>query len=242
VRPVPAATPALDVEGSVSVLTDFADYNRMRGNDWTWQTEGLVGMRFANEGLRALRTGFGVYRGVGGSLEELDEQGKSGRRVGLTYGSLEAEYAFTNVSALVLRGIVGLRDDGIAGGGLVAVRIGSDKETNLLLGGEVLGGIGMRGFTQLELNTFERVPILFRTEVTNQPAGSSADLDEVQPADEDASAEDTSLGRTDIGARAIAQVGYRITPAFVVAVRGSYQGRTINHAGPGFGGAVTYTW
>ena len=26
------------------------------------------------------------------------------------------------------------------------------------------------------------------------------------------------------------------------APAGSYQGRTINHAGPGVGGAVTYTW
>lgn len=242
VNRVPTPTPALSAEGTVSVLTDFADYNRMRGNDWTWQTEGLIGMRFQDEGLRALRTGFGVYRGVGGSLEELDEQGKSGRRVGLTYGYLETEYAFTNTAALVVRGIVGLRDDGIAGGAQALVRIGSDKETNLMLGGEVLGGIGMRGITQLELNTFERVPILLRTEVTNQPAGSSTDLDDVRPADEDALPENTSLGQTDVGARAIVQIGYRLTPGFAVAARGSYQGRTINHAGPGFGGAVTYTW
>jgi hypothetical protein len=242
VNRIPTPTPALFGEGSVSILTDFADYNRMRGNDWTWQTEGQIGMRFQDEGLRALRTGFGVYRGVGGSLEELDEQGKSGRRVGLTYGYLETEYAFTNTAALVVRGIVGLRDDGIAGGAQALVRIGSDKETNLMLGGEVLGGIGLRGITQLELNTFERVPILLRTEVTNQPAGSSSDLDDVRPADEDALPENTSLGRTDVGARAIVQIGYRLMPGFVVAARGSYQGRTINHAGPGFGGAVTYTW
>jgi len=31
-------------------------------------------------------------------------------------------------------------------------------------------------------------------------------------------------------------------PDLVISARGSYQGRTINHAGPGFGGAVTYQW
>jgi hypothetical protein len=242
VNPIPKPTPTLSIEGTASVLTDFADYNRLRGNDWTWQTEGFVGMRFGDEGLRALRTGFGVYRGVGGSLEELDQEGKSGRRVGLTYGYVETEYAFTNATSLVLRGIVGLRDEGVAGGAQALVRIGSDKGTNLMLGGEVLGGIGLRGITQLELNTFENVPILLRTEVTNQPAGSSADIDEVRPAEQGATPQETSLGKTDIGARAIVQVGYRLFPGFVVAARGSYQGRTINHAGPGFGGAVTYTW
>ncbi len=242
VNPVPTATPSLDHEATASVLTDYADYNRLRGNDYVWQTEGFVGMRFQDEGLRALRTGFGVYRGVGGSLEELDQENKSGRRVGLTYGYVETEYAFTNFTALVLRGIVGLKDRGVAGGAQALVRLGSDKGTNLLLGGEVLGGIGLRGITELQLNMIENVPIVIRTEVTNQPAGASADIAEVVPADQGALPQDTSLGKSDIGARAILQVGYQLLPGFVVAARGSYQGRTINHAGPGFGGAVTYSW
>jgi hypothetical protein len=102
-----------------------------------------------------------------------------------------------------------------------------------LLGGEVLGSIGLRGITQLELATFPKVPILFRTEVTNQPAGMSGRGDRE---------ETVSREQGDVGARAIAQVGYRVVPELTLAVRGSYQGRTINHAGPGFGGGVTYTW
>lgn len=241
VHAIPTASAPPRHEATVSVLTDYADYNRWVGNDRVWQTEGYFGMRFRDEGIRALRTGFGVYRGVGGSLEELDELDKSGRKVGLTYGYLEGEYAFTSFTALVLRGVIGLRDDGVAGGTQALVRIGHDKRTNLLIGGEVLGGIGMRGITELQLNTFERVPIVLRTEVTNQPAGSASDPDEVQPA-EDVTPAETSLERGEVGARAIAQVGYELFPGFVVAARGSYQGRTIHHAGPGFGGAVSYTW
>lgn len=239
---IPSATPPLAHEATASVWTDYADYNRLKGNDFVWQTEGFVGMRFQDEGVRALRTGFGVFRGVGGSLEDLDELGKSARRVGLTYGYLEGEYAFSDFTALILRGVIGLRDDGVAGGAQAHVRLGSDKKTNLTIGGEVLGGIGLRGITQLELKTFERVPIVFRTEVTNQPAGASADAGDVTPDTPGTLPQDTSLARGEVGARAIAQVGYELLPGFVLAARGSYQGRNIKHAGPGFGGAVTYTW
>ncbi len=242
VVPIPQPTPPLRNEATASIWTDYADYNQMKGNDRVWQTEGFVGMRFGDEGLRALRTGFGVFRGVGGSLEELDELKLSGRRVGLTYGYLEAEGAFSSFTSLIGRVVIGLHDQGVAGGALAMVRIGNDKKTNLQLGGEVLGGVGLRGITQLELNAFERVPIMFRSEVTNQPAGSAASRDTVRPDDPDATPDTTSLGRGEIGGRAIVQVGYRITPELVVAARGSYQGRTIKHAGPGFGGAVTYSW
>jgi len=76
------------------------------------------------------------------------------------------------------------------------------------------------------------VPIVLRSEVTNQPAGVTPDT---IPAG-------TSTNESGIGVRGIAQVGYRFTPDFLVALRGSFQGRTIQHAGPGLGGAVGYSW
>ena len=222
---------------TASIWTDYASFNAKRANDYVWQTEGFVGVRLADEGLRAVRSGFGVYRGEGGTLRELDELGLSSRSVGLTYGYLEAEYAFTPIFSTVLRAIIGLRENGVNGGAQAFLRIGHDRRTNLLFGGEVLGGIGIRGITQLEWNTFRRVPILLRTEVTNQPAGgvpSSSDGTSLPPSQ--------SSGQGEIGVRAITQVGYRLTPGFIVAARVSYQGRTINHAGPGAGAAVTYEW
>jgi len=220
---------------SAMLLTDFADYNGLKGNDRVWQTEGTFGLRYGDTGVRALRTGFGVYRGVGGSLNDLDVLGLEGRPVGLTYGYLETEVGFHRLFSMSARMAIGLLDDGISGGGQLLVRIGNDRETNLVLGGELLGGVGTRGFTQLELNTFKRVPILVRTEVTNQPAGSRTYTPPGQ-----APTQSTNEGQ--VGARGIVQVGYRITPGLVVAARVSFQGRTINHAGPGFGGAVGYEW
>ena len=121
--------------------------------------------------------------------------------------------------ALIARPILGLRERGITGGAQAFVRIGNDLRTNLSIGGEVLGTVGQRGIVQLDWRTIKRVPIVLRTEITNQPASSG-----------------------DIGARAIAQVGYQLTEELAVAGRVSYQGRTINHAGPGAGLAVSYQW
>jgi hypothetical protein len=216
---------------SANVLTDYAVYNLKRNNDTTFQTEGTFGVRFRDEGLRAVRTGFGVYRGKGGSLDELDVQGLSGRSVGLTYGHLEGEYAFTDAFSAIGRAIVGLGDRGVSPGAQAFLRVGNDRKTNLSVGGEILGQVGLRGIVQLEWNTIPNVPIVLRSEVTNQPVGTSASPDPTQ-----------STRSGEIGARAIVQAGYRWPFHLTTSVRLSYQGRTINHAGPGAGAAVSYEW
>jgi hypothetical protein len=238
VRPVYEEVPPRDFLATVKIATDYADYNRLRGNDYAWQTEGEFGLRLDDTGVRAVRSGFGVYRGKGGGVDELDRQGREPREVGLTYGYLEGEFAPLHAFSLIPRVIVGLGDDGVTGGAQMLFRIGNDLETNLVLGGEVLGGVGVRGIAQLELATFERIPILLRTEVTNQPAGTSARSSQIGPDGEPFYAEEGS----DVGARGIAEVGYRLVDQLVVRVRGSFQGRTIQHAGPGFGGGVSYSW
>lgn len=235
VEPAPPVRVPPSGTGSVGVLTDFADYNRARGNDWAWQTEGTFGMRFKDLGIRAVRMGFGVYRGVSGTVKELDEDGLAPREVGLTYGYVEGEFGIHRYFSLIGRAAVGLLDEGVSGGGQLFGRIGSDRGTNLLLGGEVLGGVGLRSIIELQLNTFERFPIVLRTEVTNQPAGISPSPSRELPAG-------VAEGQSDVAGRGIVQVGFRPVPELTLAVRGSFQGRNINHAGPGVGGFVGYTW
>jgi hypothetical protein len=233
IHPVPKAAPPKRLDASLSLATELADYNRLRGNDRVWQTEGFFGMRFGDTGVRAVRSGFGVYRGVGGSVTELDVQHRAGRSVGLTYGYLETEIGLTRSFSLLGRLAIGLLDDGISAGGQALLRIGSDRATNLLLGGEVLGGIGIRTFAQLELAVFPRFPILVRSEVSNQPAGSSAFTTTPAGVAQEAG---------QVGARGIAQLGWKALPSLTLAIRGSFQGRTINHAGPGIGAGVSYAW
>lgn len=221
-----------------SLWTDYADYNRLRGNDYAWQTEGFFGLRFGDTGLRAARSGFGVYKGVGGSIQDLDKSvpAKTPRAVGLTYGYIEGEAGLSPFWGLVGRLVLGLGKEGVTGGVQAFVRIGNDKRTNMLLGGEFLGGIGLRGIAHFELAVFPRVPISLRAEVTNQPAGTSPSYSSVgyDP--------NIAYGTADVGVRFVGQVGYRITPAFTLHVRGSYQARNIYHGGPGFGGGATIAW
>jgi len=203
----------------VAVQSEYASFNVKKANDYVFQTEGSVGWRLRDEGVRAVRSGFGVLRGEGGSLRDLDELGRPPTSVGLTYGYVELELATSRTFAFIGRPIIGLRDGGLTGGAQGFLRFGSDLQTNLSLGGEILGTVGQRGIVQLDWRTIPRVPILLRTEVTTQPSTSG-----------------------DVGARAIAQVGYQLVRDFTVAARFSYQGRTINHAGPGAGLAVSYQW
>ncbi len=220
-------------EARFDLWTDYADYNRSRGNDRIWQTEGTIGMRLGDTGIRAVRSGFGVYRGVGGTIHELDDLNLSGRKVGLTYGYLEGEFGATENLSIIARLAVGLLDEGVSGGAQGLVRIGNDKGTNLVLGGEVLGGVGLRTIAELNLNKFYQFPIVIRSEVTDQPAGV---------ADNEPTDETVSSGEGDIGVRGIVQAGYRIVDPLVFSIRGSFQGRNIKHAGPGFGAGVSFTW
>lgn len=221
---------------TANVSTDYASFNQKAANDYVWQTEGAFGLRLSDEGLRAIRSGFGVFRGLGGNVDELDGTNgvapKPPREVGLTYGYVEMEYAFNTNYALVGRGAVGLREAGINGGAQAFLRIGNDRRSNLSLGGEILGGIGLRGIAQFELKTLSRVPLMLRTEVSNQPTGLG----------ESSGGPFASPGAENVSARMIAQAGYQLTSSLTLSGRVSYQGRNINHAGPGAGAAVSYEW
>ncbi len=239
VRPPPKAPALRPGDATVALWTDYADYNRLKGNDRVWQSEGWFGLRLDDVGLRAVRSGFGVFRGVGGSLRELDGPVPVSRSVGLTYGWLEGEVAPSANFALLGRGIVGLREDGISWGAQGHLRIGNDRRTNLLLGGEVLGGVGMRATAELQWNTLPRFPIVLRTEVSNQPAGVAQSPPAVSKL---GVAPSVAYEQGELAARAIVQVGYRVVPSLVVSGRVSYEGRTVWHAGPGFGAGVMYAW
>lgn len=210
-------------DGTLATLvlsSEIASFNVKKANDWVFQTEGAFGWRLNDTGIRAVRSGFGVLRGKGGSLDELEKLHRDPRDVGLTYGWLETEIGIAHRFSLVGRPILGLREGGMTGGVQGFFRIGNDLETNLLIGGEALGTVGLRGVVQLEWRTIPRVPIMARSEVTNQPAGVGGD----------------------IGARVIGQVGWEVVRNLAISARGSYQGRTIDHAGPGAGAGVSYLW
>ena len=180
-RQVEVDPPALYVrpkDGAIaqaSLQSEYASFNAKRANDYVWQTEGAVGWRLHDEGIRAVRSGFGVLRGEGGSLRELDAPGGKGpETIGLTYGYVEAEVTLSSSFALVGRPILGLRENGITGGASGFLRVGNDLRTNLLVGGEVLGGVGQRGIVELAWRTTPRVPIVLRTRASGSSRSSAS--------------------------------------------------------------------
>lgn len=220
VEPHPVTGKRPGTLATIAMASEYASFNTKAANDYVFQTEGNFGWRLKDVGIRAVRSGFGVLRGKGGSLEDLDKLGLPAKDVGLTYGYVETEIGLSKNYGLIGRPILGLREGGVAGGAQAFLRVGNDLTTNLMVGGEILGTVGYRGIVQLDWRTIQRVPIMLRSEVTNQPAGTGGD----------------------VGARAIAQVGYEFVRDLTVSARLSYQGRTINHAGPGAGLGVSYQW
>jgi hypothetical protein len=220
VEPHPVTGKRPGTLAQISMWSEYASFNTKAANDYLFQTEGAFGWRLRDIGIRAVRSGFGVLRGKGGSLEDLDKLGLPAKDVGLTYGYVETEIGLAKNYGLIGRPILGLREGGVTGGAQGFLRVGNDLDTNLMVGGEVLGSVGLRGIVQLDWRTIKRVPIMLRTEVTNQPAGTGGD----------------------VGARAILQGGYEVVRDLTLNARLSYQGRTINHAGPGAGLGVSYQW
>ncbi|HVH47332.1 MAG TPA: hypothetical protein VM925_33585, partial [Labilithrix sp.] len=88
-RPLTGKKPGTLAQATIA--TEFASFNTKKANDYLFQTEGTFGFRLGDRGIRAVRSGFGVLRGKGGTLADLDVQGKEPKSVGLTYGYVEGE-------------------------------------------------------------------------------------------------------------------------------------------------------
>ena len=239
VHDAPRPEPPAKTDATVALFTDFADYNRLHRNDYSWQTEGYFGLRYHDVGVRAVRSGFGVYRGVGGSLEELDVIG-SPRAQGRAYLRLPGRRVRRHHLHRAHRASRARAHQRRSDRRRPAVRSPRQRQGHQHLARR-RGPRRHRpqGDRRAPVEHHPRVPIVIRTEVTNQPAGTAP---RQSIADGTTSTSNGSLTGGDIGARAMVQVGYRFVPSVTLAVRGSYEGRTIQHAGPGAGLGVTYTW
>ncbi|MFO0674331.1 MAG: hypothetical protein U0235_32755 [Polyangiaceae bacterium] len=92
----------------VQLTSELASFNTKAPNDYMFQTEGQSSWRLGDVGVRAVRSGFGVIRGKGGLLSDLDA-GRSPTDIGLTYGYVEAEWGLSHTYAIVTRPIIGPR-------------------------------------------------------------------------------------------------------------------------------------
>lgn len=226
VEPVPHTPPQND-RSRVRAVTEYVSFDGLSGRDHYYLFEGDFLLRTTTRVLEGVRVGYGHYRGEGGTVADLDERRLAPRPAAFTYGYLEAIFALHELFALMPRIEVGLgrpndetsTSSRVRPGGQLRVRIGRARGTHLVLGGESTPEIGQRAFVGLTLGLLEKVPLAFEVHVTDQPVNTD-----------------------ELGVRAVVEVGYRPSEVFALAARASYQGRTIDHAGPGLGFAATFGW
>jgi hypothetical protein len=212
---------------SVRFSSELASFDGTSGRDYYLVSEGDFLLRLRRGHLYSVRMGYGHYRGEGGTLKALDEDRLEPATAGFTYGFLESEISVTELVGLALRGTLGLgrpesvdeQGGSVTGGFQLRVRLGAPEATRLVIAGELLPEIGQRAFLALYWDVIERLPMAAEVQVTDQPVDSN-----------------------ELGVRLIYELGWRITPQLMVALRPSYQLRTIKHAGPGIGLAAAFDW
>jgi hypothetical protein len=207
--------------------SELASFDSTNARDYFWVNEGDFLYRVRHGALYGVRLGYGHFRGEGGTVQELDVDKLQPQPAGFSYGFFEAEFALHRLLGAALRGTLGLgrpeqagsQRDGITGGFQVRARIGEADGTRLVLAGELMPEIGQRAFIGLAWEAIARVPMSTEIVVTDQPVNSD-----------------------ELAVRLIYEIGYRFSDRVSVALRPSYQLRTIRHAGPGIGVAATFDW
>jgi hypothetical protein len=227
VRELPGKPPEPRRDRSeAEVRSDYADWNRFRGNDHHYAFESDYLYRVLGF-VHSVKLGLGVYRGVGESLEQAiqDERTAGGGPVHYRTHAVGYDYVFTeldlragDVLGFVARGLGGVNRDGFGAGVEGKVRIGRDPGTHLLASAGFTNGIGNRNELTLAWDQVRGWPMAASVIVTNEPV------------------------HEDYGVRFVYQVGRAFARWADASLRLGYELRDINHAGFGLGLAANFHW
>ncbi|MDB4930011.1 MAG: hypothetical protein JWM10_2495, partial [Myxococcaceae bacterium] len=207
----------------IDLRADYADVgSRTIGTRFVAQrfvlVEGDFLQRLGGGALYGYRVGFGVYNGEGLPLASLPGELASVPST-VVYGYNELEFAASEFVHIIARAQVGVHREGLVGGAQARLRIGYERRTNLVLGGDVFTEVGQKAFFALNFLPHPALPMLAQGEVFNQ-----------------------SIASGDPMFRVVAQVGWRAAPWLTLAARGSYQLRNIQNGGFGAGLSTTFDW
>lgn len=207
----------------IDLRADYADVgSRTIGSRFVAQrfvlVEGDFLQRLQTRALYGYRVGFGVFNGEGLPLSQLAGDAVAQPSM-VAYGYHELEFSPSDFVHLIARGQVGVHRGGLVGGAQARIRIGYERRTNLVLGGDVLTEVGQKAFFALNFHPLPRLPMLAQGEVFNQSVASGDPM-----------------------FRVVAQIGWRATDWFTVSARGSYQLRNIENGGFGAGLSTTFDW
>jgi len=210
----------------VETRTDFADWNKFKGNDFYYSAE--TDYLYRVQGLvHSIKLGMGVYQGVGESLKQAieDEHAAAGGDVHYRTRPAGYDYVFTDLDlrasetlGFVVRGLAGVNRDGFGAGVEGKIRIGREPGTHLVVGSGFTAGIGNRNELTLAWDQVRGWPMAASVIVTNEPV------------------------HEDYGVRFVYQVGRSVTSWLDLSLRAGYQLRDINHTGFGLGLATNFHW
>lgn len=210
----------------VRFSSELVSFEGASGDDYFLINEGDFFHRLELGVLHGVRMGYGHFLGEGGKLDAEGKHVVEPDAAGFSYGFFETELSLSRLVGAAGRITLGLgrpedvaERDGITGGFQARLRIGTAEGTRLVLAGEVLPELGQRAFIGLVWQLIERVPMSTEVHVTDQPVNSD-----------------------ELAVRIVQELGYRFGDRFALALRPSYQLRTIKHAGPGIGLAATFDW
>ncbi len=218
VAPLPGGLTRIDLrfeQADVGTRTNAAGIQRVQRFTLV---EGDFLRRIRLPWLYGYRAGFGVYSGAGIALSAVESDRAS---VGSTvvYGYQELEFALSRLVFVIGRAQLGVAEQGLVGGAQVRLRIGVERYTNLVMGGDVLTEVGQRAFFALNFHPTQRLPMMAQGEVFNQ-----------------------SVAGGDPMFRFVFQTGWRFTDWFSLSIRGSYQLRNLQNGGFGFGLSPSFDW
>ncbi len=212
---------------TLRLAAEHVDFNRYRGDDAVVEAHADMTYHLSNPApLYALTMGYGVYAGRGGSVAEADNL-LSGVRKDDTLNPTSAAFKFAYLGGewqmhesfyALTQIVIGLDGGGINSGLDLALRVGKDTSTNLLLGFSTLGDLGRAGQIALTGRIDPRLAMAGHLEVTNRPV------------------------RSDLAVRLIYEVLWRASDLVELSARLGYNLRTINHAGMSAGGSLIFHW
>jgi len=180
--------------------------------DFTYRTRGV---------LESLGVGYGVYAGQGGSADTTWTPDNPIPKSGFDYGYVDAELGGTLGAVHVSLGgqlIAGVGRGGFGMGGEGRVRIGDRDATNLLFSARTIDQVGFLSLVRFGTRVAPRVRFGVSVGATNQPTEG------------------------DIGVQLGSDVEIAIARAVSLLVSGSWQGRSVEHAGLGGGAGMGVSW
>jgi hypothetical protein len=236
--------PAIDTVGR-SRVTFSAEYVSFDGlsklpdsHDWYVFGEADFMYRFRGP-LWAMRIGVAALQGEGGNKDDIlaglcDGGGTACRRVAFNYAYFELEFKLHDLVHVMARPLIGggYETDNATGdpdfdqwqdstGFKGKVRVGRERETNLVLGFAVFGdriSTSTSFDAAFTWNVLPEFPIVLGTQVTNLPAGEST------------------------GVRLLADLGWRRVDWVYPTLRVAYQARNIDLTGLSIGLGVNFDW